>query len=230
MAYAPHTLVAFGGTLSEQSGQDEIWECTIRGMDLPDGVPGNIPVDEGGLDTYLSEIATPLATWFAAAAHQMSSSSNLVYVKANNIGADGRYTSPTTHVHDYTTPVAGGVAGGVPSFLSVAYSWHTSRNRPPAARGRIYPPNFAVPIISGTSTIGAGDRAQQLAAALALLTLLQNHANTIWFAPSVVSKVGGAHQPINNVFVGSTYDVQRRRKYAVPELYTAEAFDDSPGA
>lgn len=219
MAYAPHTLVAFGGRLTEVTANDEVWECTVRGMSAAGGSPLNAPIDESGLDQYLSEIAAPLSAWFSAATSHHGGT--LEWVKANNIGADGKYTSPTTHVHDYA-PVVAGAATGSPTFLSIAISWRTGRTRPPGAHGRIYPPNYPVGANVGTSVVPASTVTQLVSAGQSLLTLLANRVNAdhIWFAPEIVSKINAVHEPITAVFVGNVMDVQRRRKNATKETYS----------
>jgi hypothetical protein len=222
MAYRPHSLIAFGGTLNAAATSDEIWECTIRAI-TPGGT--ELPLsDPGG---YMDELAPGLATWFGAPGNGCWSGSHLTWLKVNNIGADGRYSDPTTHQHDYTSPVAGGTGGQAgPSFLSLAISWTTSRTRPPGAFGRIYPPNFTWPL-SGGSTVSAATQDSARDSGVALLEFIRNCEGDLGAIPVIASKTNATNTEINGVRVGNVYDVQRRRKNAVRETYEAVAWDSS---
>lgn len=221
MAYAPHTLVAFGGALTELASNDEIWECTIR-VYSPGG--SKLPLsDPAG---YMGQIATPLGTWFALAASGMQSVASLAYLKVNNIGADGKYSDPTTNVHDYTTPVTGGVVGQqAPSFLSCAMAWTTNRTRPPGAYGRIYPPNFSYGFAG--AKISATDQGKVVTAGKNLLGVLRNCAGSLGAIPIIASKANATNTEITGVRCSNVYDVQRRRKNAALVTYSASAWDSS---
>src|SRR5664279_5111023 len=108
----PHTLVTFGGVLNTAAADHEIWQCGVRL--LKPGAAG--PLDDH--DAYLTFAAPKLAQWFTGAAGapamnagQFPGSATLNWVKANPIGADGHYSDPTTHIHDYATPQAGSHTG-----------------------------------------------------------------------------------------------------------------------
>lgn len=222
MAYDPHTLVTFGGTLTEVSGQDEIWQCGVRGVNMP----GDGPVGAGQLADLVEAIAIKVDTtqnllgWYQTVAYHQSATALLKWVKAVNIGPDGKYSSDP-HTYTYTTPGTGGGGGAVPSFLSVCYSWTTARNYGRKLRnGRIYPPNFAASVVAGGATISEPTQAQLLEGAGVLLSALARSADEYNFVPCVVSSQGG-HEPITGVRVGNVFDVHRSRKDAVRETYEA---------
>lgn len=218
MAYPRHALVTFGGTVvGSASTEDEIWQCGVR----LDGDDSGFLSDP---DSYLSDIATPLETWYAASSSVMRGDSHLKWVKANNIAADGTYADPVTHVHDYATPVAGGAAAGpMPAMLTCCFSWVTAAARGPAHTGRIYPPVW-LPATS-SEIISDANRTSYANSGKDLLLVLANGFADVFGQPSVVSKVGiGYKRHITGVRVGSVIDVQRRRKNALPEVYSSVAF------
>lgn len=225
MGYGVHALVAFGGTLAEKGSGDEIWQCGIRV--LP---PGNLftPAQQ---NAYLASISTPLKNWWLATANGMRNDANLLWIKCNQIQDNGHYLYPTTSRVDFPPPVpGGGGAPSLPAFISVAFSWTTALNRGLNSRGRIYPPNLGTFSGSG-SLVPAATVAQALTSAKALLTVI---ANTAAADPAVrvVPVIAGpgrpgfdpAPQPITGVRIGNVYDVQRRRKNAVPETYSVSTW------
>ncbi|MGV1046892.1 hypothetical protein, partial [Limnohabitans sp.] len=117
MAYQPHTYVTFGGTLTEVSGNDELWECGIRGFN--DAAPPTGPVAPAQLQNLVNEIATSstlnLHDWFTASASWIANTAKLGWVKAVNIAPDGSYSSDPA-IYEWATPAAGGHAQWLPSF------------------------------------------------------------------------------------------------------------------
>lgn len=221
MAYRPHTLVAFGGALTEVSSRDEIWECTMRVI-----APGGSTLPLGGAaEGYMNEIAAPLAAWFSDTDNHMADGSTLAWLKVNNIGADGKYSDSGTNVHDYNPVVAAGVGQSVPSFLSLALSWTTARTRPPGAFGRIYPPNYTYPATG--SAVSAAYQAMARDTAVALLDVIRNCGGDLQALPVIASRANATNTEINGVRVGNVYDYQSRRKNAVRETYAAQAWDSS---
>lgn len=220
MAYKAHTLIAFGGSLSEVTTGDEIWECTIRAIS-PGG--SELPLsDPGG---YMDQIAGDLASWFSDSDNNMANGTTLAWLKVNNIGPDGRYSGGATNVHDYTPAIEAGVGQSVPSFCSLAFSWTTNRKRPPGAFGRIYPPNYTYPCIG--SAISGVYQAKALATAVALLDVIRACSHDLQAIPVIASRVNATNTEITGVRVGNVYDYQSRRKNAVRETYTAQAWDSS---
>lgn len=225
MTYAPHTLIAFGGSLSERAVGDEIWQCGIRA-----NVVGGSTIPQAKQATYLAAIQAGLSTWFASANAYHSPESKLAWIKCNAIGADGKYIYPTTTRYDYATPVAGsGTTNGIPAFTNAVYSWTTAVARGVAARGRIYPPN--VPTCAVGSTLSSTRITGFLAAAKALLSVIANSSSAdpdLQLVPVIASAGGragtGLNRAITGVRIGSIADYQSRRKDALPELYTTSAW------
>ena len=223
VSYHPHTLVTFGGVLNWLQPDHEIWQCGVRVM--KPGNPG-APLDDH--DAYLAQIVDPLAAWFAHdTAPAFPGSTNLGWVKANPIGANGKYSDDTTHVHDYSTPQTGGGAGnvGVPDILCVCLSWQTRkaiRRASYATHGRIYPPSYGVAAAPGAMRLTAGVAAAWAQRGADLLTLLKG--STVPAIPVIASGHGGEYEHITGCRVGDVYDVQRRRKDALREVYSDVPF------
>lgn len=216
MAFAPHTLIAFGGKLTDRvSSVVDIWECTIRAVQLDSH---DRPVSNpAGL---MNGMADPLATWFTTAANKMSSAASLGYLKVNTIGPDGKYASSgSTNVHDYATGIVGGAAPSHPYTESWCYSWGTAIKRGPGARGRIYPPNGTTQF--GDSVICTGaEQAAFLTSAQNLLKVINiGDGNSAAGAPVIASRVNATNTIITTIRIGRVVDSQRRRRSAIPENY-----------
>lgn len=224
MAYKPHTLVAFGGVLDTAQTPGEIWQCGIRVVTTGgsgDGLPLPNP------QQYADGLAPLLSSWFGLTNHRIPSVARLDYVKVNNIGADGKYVDPVTHIHTYSPGIPGGSVATVPSILCCVLSWSTAHTRGPGARGRIYPPNFAAAQFTpGSSRILASDITALTLSGQDLLQAIVGGggASDLELMPVVASRVNATNTPITGVRVGNVWDVQRRRKDAVPEAYTSLPF------
>jgi hypothetical protein len=223
MAYVPHTLVTISGTLTEVTGQDEIWSIGVRGLNTTGGA--NEPIAQDQLDDYLAAVnaTTPTpGTWFQDINAGFNAAVFLTQIKAVNIGADGKYTGPASVL---SQNLPGGVSGSAtkPSFLSLAYSWTTARTYGRRLRyGRVYPPNFNYSNSTG-STVTSATQGFAAAAAKNMLGMLKKSGSQFAFTPCVVSSQGG-FEPITGIRVGNVWDVQRRRKDRVGETYVAVAF------
>lgn len=217
MAYTPHVLVAFGGSWGFSTS--EIWECTLRGG-LVTGGPD--PTDFDG-DAYLGSVQGGLATWFGDTANHMSSLARLKWIKANAVGADGKYINPVTHVFDYSTAVSGSaVPGNLPGFCSLAYTWETGRARGTAHRGRMYTPN-AFPLDT-EFTVSPANGALNAQAGVALLEILDNSGSGISTQEltfGIYSRIDASHHDITGCSSDDTWDVQRRRKDRIPSVRSA---------
>lgn len=215
MAFAPHSRVSFGGTLSPSGFGDtgDIWQCNVS---IVNGSIG------GGFDNgaYLEEIAGPLLAWYQAPANGLSIGAFLRWVKCNAINADGTYfDGNNTNVHDYPGDLTrGGAQPKNPDIISIATSWRTSKARGPGSHGRIYLPNNTYGETTDI-TIAPPDQLKAANAGKALLQVLANGPG-ITVTPVVASKVNATNTPITRVAVGSVKDVQRRRKNAIKETYT----------
>lgn len=218
MVYRPHTLVAFGGSLNINN-EKEVWECTIRGFAGTWSNTDALPLTDG--QPYCDEVAPHLASWFTQASSGIPGFVSLDYLKCNAIGADGKYSGTgSTNVHDFTG-TTGGATQAAPSFCSLAYSWQTTRTRPPAAFGRMYPPNFSY-AAQGGEVLPASRSAALLAAGLLINVIANQGSSAHAFHPAVVSNKGAAYAFLTAARVGSVYDTQRRRKNNLTEVYSSE--------
>jgi hypothetical protein len=227
--YQPHTLVTFGGSLTDVSGTDEQWQCGIRGFNTGGG-----PVPAGALDDLaLAILRGPtgagggLEGIFPEAGGRMSVSSWLDWCKVANIAPDGSYSAEPGYADGIH--VAGTSGQQAPTFCSVAISWTTGRTLGQARTGRIYPPNCGAnlgfgSVITPTAQNAIADWAQELLHAV-------DHSSSddgYDFNPYVVSK-SGVSNPITGIRVGNVYDFQSRRKNAVPETYVTRALTGPSG-
>lgn len=210
----PHTLIVLNGTLD--SNLQETWTCTLRVLS---GSPGSAfaPLDDSLIDTYLSQIATPVSTWFSTATTGIPATVKLVEIKANNIDEFGKYEQLNTHYYTYPVPVSGGGSSspGLDIINSIVYSWRTSTaSRGPASKGRMYPPNFGYVHASGTGKITDTVRTTAWQAADAFLDAIRNQGNpTTQVAPVLIATTGGSGwNYIDRIEVDNIIDVQRRRK------------------
>jgi hypothetical protein len=222
--YDPHTYVTFGGTLTEVAGQDEIWQCGIRGVNNP----GGGPVAESELENLVTAIATQesatlnLLAWYQDTQSHIANNSRLQWVKAANIGPNGKYTgSPAVFM--YPEPGQGAVAQSAPSFLSVCLTWTTAVKFGKKLRyGRVFPPNYGAQVTGG-AVVAPASVLDLVVSAGNLLSAVAQSGDQFNFQPCVVSSEGG-HSPISGVRVGNVYDVHRTRKDAVRETYSDNAW------
>lgn len=220
-AYAPHTLVAFGGVLNSAADVPEIWQCGVRVTDVVGGGP------LANHTAYLAGIHASLGAWFSGVDPVgFCPMTSLNWIKANPINAAGKYASDTTYLYDYPDPVAGGISGPAlpikPDILSVVLSWSTAKARGKSHAGRIYLPNYLVhTVVDGSMRITAGDVTGWVTKGVALLGVLANSA--VKAVPIIASSAGPTAQ-ITGVRVGNVLDVQRRRKDALREAYTSAPF------
>jgi len=219
--YPRHWLFVMGGNLTG-SAPNEIWECTIRGV--PAAGSTHTYGDE---DAVLAAIAPAMDDWYSDGEHHLSQYSSLAYLKLNEIAPDGTYADPgASHRYDYAVPVAGTDNAATPTFVSACLSWRTARARGIASHGRIYPVWGIA--MSQTDRLTETQQTNFLNAGFDLLNAVSEPSTGDFeFAPCVVSKGAnngagaGRVEAITRVLVGDVYDVQRRRKNALPETYAS---------
>lgn len=223
MAYQPHTLVTFGGRLSEVAANDEIWQCGVRGFQEGGGPIGDADLDDLALEVLRGPTGAGggLEGIFPDTQGYIPTTVSLDWCKAANIGPDGNYTAEPG-IAQIPGGIAGGYAPAAPSFCSVVISWSTGKSLGLAVRGRIYPPNFAAPRDVG-ATITTGARTGLVNWGNMVLACMDTSLLDVVFHPYVVSSAGVSN-PITGVRVGNVYDTQRRRRNAVAESYAAAAF------
>lgn len=143
----------------------------------------------------------------------------LDYVKLNQIGTDGRYTSPSDTVeYEYPSKFAGGsTATNVAPQVALAVTLRTNARRGRASRGRFYLP-MPTATIGSDGRIAAGS-ATAIAADVKIMLDSIEEALPGWDL-GVVSKVGsGAQKAVTHVDVGRTLDTIRSRRTSIPEGY-----------
>lgn len=209
MAYPPHYLLQFGGTVG--TGTGEIWSCGIR-LVLQNAAPDDFNPGDG----YLEDTAAPaLSAWFLRPGSEIGSTARLVYAKCNEIGPDGRYVQDTTNEFFYPTTITG--AGGGAAFpyqATVALSWETNAaDRGPASKGRIFSP---APSVTLAPTTGLFSTAEALTMATSASLLLNSLDDSVSISgqvrPHIVSNIGeGSANEINRVRVDNRVDIQRKR-------------------
>lgn len=218
MAYAEHTLVVLGGHFlaTDTGGTADIWQCGIRVHKVALG--GGPMADPGA---YLSAIIGPLSTWFANTSYNLSSGATLDYVKANNIGADGKYIDQTqSHTYFYSSGTPGGRAPTVPNILSLVTTWTTANQRGRASKGRIYLPNNTWPAAASV-VVSQTEVDRNNTTATGLLNVIKAPSGGVATAiPAVYSRLDASYHDITGIRTGNILDVQRRRKDAFTEKTT----------
>lgn len=225
MAYALHTLVAFGGRMTTLTPGDQ-WQCGVR-VRVQD--TDQISWLAGLTDpvTYMNAIATPLHNWWKNASVTTTGSeylgmrgdAYLDWLKVNNIGTDGKYLDKTaSHRVDYDSSAAAGPTANsaCPPFVTICVSFLTALTRGRGHRGRIYLP-FSVPM-NAAGTVSSQAQAQCNGTARALLSVLAAPLDAgKHVIPVIASRLNGATNPITAVSTGGEMDVQRRRKEQLTE-------------
>jgi len=213
VAYAPHTLVQFGGFISDAGTDNEIWTCGVRVLGP----------DASEAAAYMAAISAPLGVWFGGVA-QCVGSATLNYVKVNHIDPDGLYTDKTTtNVYDYSPEINGTAGQNIPAVLSKVTTWLTDNSRGHASKGRIFLPNYSK-TSGGSMFLNAADQTAVVNAGRALITLLSvAYGGAATAYPVVASKIDGSVNRITKVACGNVIDVQQRRKNALKETYMVAA-------
>jgi len=224
--FYPHTYVGFGGMLNTGADFPEIWTCGVRVIDVS---TGGLPLADA--QAYADEIQTPLKAWFqfqpgGAGQQGFPTTSTLEWLKVNNILPNGKYADPVTHQHLYA-PIGVGKVGPTDvtnynvDIISLVCSWTTDYKRAKAGKGRIYLPNYHVATKHpGGMEAQSGYTGYWVTTAQKLLDVLRNSGGAHQATPIICSTTG-EHHTITGVRVGSTLDVQRKRKSAVPEMYAS---------
>lgn len=213
MAYTPHTLVTFGGSLRAKGTQNDVWQCGVRGFDTN---LGQVPVPQDRLQDLTNALLPRIATWFSSIGARIPATTLLLWCKAANIDGAGHYTGDAAVTNGSTAGNQG--TQTLPNQCSLVYTWDSGVTLGKARTGRIYPPNTAIPL-GGGDAISTGSADEAATAALNLLTQLTYSNAGLVFQPCIVSS-SGTVRDITSVRVGDMIDVQRRRRNAVRETYS----------
>jgi hypothetical protein len=204
-----HTAGDSGGGLHTETN----WEWTTLTGDVIS------PID------YLQDQAAPAWSDFMAAV-VVSSKVYLAELRLYPMQGNGLAFESRRAVVTYDTPVAGGRSGDmVPSEVSLAVSWRTSRPGP-RGRGRIFlPPTTtsgvaADGLVLGTMQGDAADAAQALLEGLAFDAVSPDGTHV---RPAVIGSPWTNYAVITSLSVGSVFDAQRRRRRQLVETRTFRA-------
>lgn len=223
MAYKPHYLVSWGGTIKTGSTELEQWTNTLRGVfinntSIPDDAPDTETRDQGELEKWLADTAFPrLREFMQRSESGISAAAVLEWVKVNKIGPDGRYAEAFT-AGLYDAAVRGGGGNLVyPLQVSVAITTETNASRGLASRGRFYLPTPTLPL-DGTANIDGTALSATIESVSTLLEGLGDYSvsEVTRFVPCVVSKGGvksstGVSRIIRSVSADTRFDIQRSR-------------------
>jgi hypothetical protein len=222
MAYPPHVLLSWGGSLHGV----EIWSNSLR---LEPNASQTLSEDD--LDAFLAELVPDLNAFHSQTFFHTGS--KLEYVKANRIGPDGRYLSTTTsHTLFLGTPIVGTGGDAHPAQVSCVATLMTNAQRGLANKGRLYFGGLARSAFTVDPANGLIPVAQRDAFALHVKNFLNNINNAPGLDAagpgmdaSVISPGAGARpgiaRKVSGVRVGRVLDTQRRRRNALPESYSA---------
>lgn len=231
MGYAPHALLAFGGTF----GTKESWSVSLR-LHSEGYAAASESARYDWCRAAVDLLVLPVQQFFSGNS-AISAAARLNFLKLNPIGPDGRYVSDQTISDTNGGIVLAQGSGSIPPFqLAFAASLRTARLRGVGSKGRIYWP-------AGISGV---DQEGQIGAAaaknLATYTIgLVHGLNTTTvpgetFHPFVaVVSPGRAGTPTNvpgptnlvtAVRVGRVPDTQRRRRTKLLEDYQESTYDE----
>lgn len=152
----------------------------------------------------------------------------LVSVKVNRIGTDGRYMDAEA-IESTGAPVSGGGGATIaPAQLSIASTLRGADPRARAGKGRMYfPPTIQTVSLLGTDGRLTAERAEMHANGI--VTLIQNLNDAYLTAgvtavAGIASKAGtGAFQAVTEVTVGRVVDTMRSRRNKLNEEFVSVA-------
>lgn len=221
MTYRLHTLVTIGGSLFNE----EEWSIGVRlhngayDAQTPEGINN---ANQAALEDLWADAAAFVTDQDGA----FSSRARLEWVKANAIGANGRYAEEGRTVA-YFAPQEDWVVGlrdAAPAQNALVYTLRGDRDRGRASRGRFYVPAGRLAIDSATGRIPAASCQGYAAAGARFIEALNDWPGIdLPSAPTVhvISELGnpGPIMEVDRVLVGDVVDTQRRRRNQMPETY-----------
>lgn len=217
--YTPHVLLNLSGPL----GPQEEWSTGCRYI-----APAGLIPTQAQLQELCDDTADDFATQWVKAAGHIGATAGLKTIKINAINPDGKYRDPITARHDFQTAIYGPDSPSMPDFNAISLTLGTGYNRGRAHSGRMYPPNYGVPLASASPPKIAAQQQGELGIWLKdLLQIIVDGVGGIQLnllRPAVCSKIDGTVRPVTEIRVGNVIDVQRRRKNHVTEVYIATPF------
>lgn len=163
-------------------------------------------------------------TFFTSAAVKVSNAFSTNEIKLSQIGADGKTILDNTVYSTYSSAIFGPLGTQLPAQVSLVATLQSPLARGLAAKGRMYLPGIASPVMT-TGKIVSTDAA---AVANALKTFFDGVNSDAGVAGKVIlasagrgtAGTGAVNQLVTRVRVGDVYDTQRRRRNQLPEVYS----------
>lgn len=212
----------------------EQWSCSLN------MVPNSgEPSPAWNVDQVPAAVRTAIET-FHTTPSLICAAAKLSFIKANVIGADGRYVNQTdSNTYEYATPLAGGATGATPPQIALAVSIVTAAQRGLASKGRFYlpVPSLAMDTVSGrlseSNALTAANAAATLANALNQWAVSAGHGIRVGVASGGPVRNGivtgpGAFRVATGFRVGTVLDTQRRRRADIPEVYKVNSTAVTP--
>lgn len=199
-----------GGTLYAPTEQFT-WSLSLYRPSTSGPPPATVP----------TAVINATSAFFTASA-LISNGAQLRWIKLNQIGADGRYTEPSTVQYDYPTPYPTGASTTIVApQISLAITLRTAVERGAASKGRFYMP-LPARALTSAGVMGSSDQTSIATFATTYLNAL-NAALDPWRV-SVLSDTGaGAARPVTHVDVGRVLDTIRSRRRSFTEVYVSGA-------
>lgn len=167
---------------------------------------------------WLSAVQDLVSAWFSNVGTGICNKAELKWMKAANIGIDGKYIEEP-YIWDYLTTVVGGNTANIAPQLSLALSMQSNKLRGVAKDGRIYPPLTGVPGATGR-VFAPATPAATFQTLLTSINALPGFNGSVSPKVILVSDKGtGESQYVTKVRVGNVIDTQRRRRNKFVEEY-----------
>lgn len=215
MVFVPHHRLTFFGDFVNNAGDPlEHWSNTLC-FGTPDGT---VITDNSVLADVLDAALARWGEWFQSSAaffnsHIVTRGAKLARIDAS--GHDGGSTQ--TLYEDQPGDVV--AAGAAPPQVCIAVTLETGE-RGPSKRGRFYMP-FPGNVSVDTWQLADGDVTGLLTAVRTMLQSLNAAGTgvTIDWGGLIVASRKGFNTPVTQVWMGHTFDTQRRRRRSLKELY-----------
>lgn len=184
--------------------------------------------------TAASDIAAKWQTFFTHTDAHISSGYRTLQVKVSQLDTDGDVDLNKIDFYDYPTPITGGGgASTLPPQIALACTLTSEKQRGLASKGRMYLPGVNSAVSSSSAQLSTITLNPLLDKLKIFFDALKNDADV----PGALILASKGHKipgpgageyfygagEIKNVTgfrIGSVYDTQRRRRNAVPEVYT----------
>lgn len=232
MAFKEEFLyLSFGGRIETT---DDEWVCGINlGLDKGGILPSTATITQV-LDKYYEKMKDTMPTLFTNyiknTRMSVPSAAKLEYIKLAAKGKDGKYVTDPKYWE--IIDVSGSQTGAFFPQIACAITLSSDKRRDPGKNQRFYLPN-GTNQIGGVAKVGSPTEKAQITANLisALNQRITFPNSSFRVQPAAVTKAETGNEgylPITKVRVGNVFDTQRRRRNAIPEVYTIVEVPDVP--